>query len=156
MTLAYLVALALVVVPACGKGPAPEIYTPAKIGPLALPSIGLTFDAPDAAKIGTATPSSVEVDWPGVKLAVRLKGDALFEPDLATAGKTAGGFAQITKQETTVEGWELRYEETLGGSTLYNVTIDRTIGGSEVQCKGAGNTSAAEAQLAAACASLRK
>jgi len=152
MKLAPVVALAL----ACGRGSAPEPYTPAAIRPLALPSIGLTFDAPDAAKLGTATPSSVEVDWPGVKLAVRIKGDALFEPDLATAGKTAGGFAKITKQEATPDGWELRYEETLAGDRLYNVTIDRTIGGTEVQCKGAGNTSAAEAQLAAACVSLRK
>jgi hypothetical protein len=152
MKLASLVALAL----ACGRRSAPEPYTPAAIRPLPLPSIGLTFDAPDAAKIGTAVATSVEVDWPGVKLAVRLKGDALFEADLATAGKTAGGFAQVIKQETTVEGWELRYDETLGGSTLYNVTIDRTIGDIEVQCKGAGNTTVAEAQLAAACASLRK
>ena len=148
-------ALALVVVAACGKDP-PATYTPAKIAPLALPSIGLTFDAPDAAKLGTATPSSVEVDWPGVKLAVRLKRDPLFEPNLESAGKTAKGFAQVTKQETTVDGWELRFEETLGGDTQHNVTIARTIGGIELQCKGAGNTAAAEAQLAAACASLRK
>lgn len=148
-------ALTVAVVAACGKDP-PATYTPTKIVPLALPSFGLRFDAPDAAKIETTEPTSVLVDWPGVKLAVRLRGDSLFEPDLGSAAATARAFAQISKQESTSDGWELRYEETLGGDTLYNVEIARTIGGTEVQCKGTGNTSAAEAQLAAACASLRR
>jgi hypothetical protein len=145
----------LVVIAACGKD-APAIYTPAKIVAVALPSIGLTVDAPDAAKLGATEPNSVQIDWPGVKLTVRRKGDSQFEADLASAGKTASGFAKVTKQEATPDGWELRYEETYAGETLHNVTIARTIDGIDVQCKGAGNSPTAEAQLAAACASLRK
>lgn len=145
----------LLLVAACGKD-APAIYTPSQIVPVALSSVGLTIDAPDAAKLGTAEATSVQVDWPGVKLAVRRKGDAQFEADLGSAAKTASGFAKVTKQESTPDGWELRYEETYAGETLHNVTIARTIGGIEVQCKGAGNSPAAEAQLATACASLRK
>ena len=143
-------ALALLVVAGCGKDP-PATYTPARIVPLALPSIGLNLDAPDAAKIATAESASVEVDWPGVKLSVRIA-----EAELGAAAATAKGFARITKQESTTDGWELRYEETYAGETQHNVTIARTIGGIGVQCKGAGNSPAAEAQLAAACASLRK
>lgn len=128
----------------------------APVATLVLPSIGFTIDAPDTATIDNPNPKSVFISWTGVKMHMRLKGDALFEVDLDAAVRTASAYGTVTRQGATSDGWEVRYDEEVAGDTLHNVIVTRTIGGTEVQFRGGSNTAPAEAQLVAACASLRK
>jgi hypothetical protein len=141
-----------VLVAGCSKSAPPPVLDPPK--PFALTGLGLQLDAPGNATIVGQSASEATLTWPAVRLWVRNNSRGLNASSLESAAAAVTN-ARITKRAQTADGWELRYDDTLAGDTVYTVSIHRTIAEVALECGGSSDSTAGADSIAAACATLR-
>jgi hypothetical protein len=145
--------LCAVLLAGCSKDSAPApVLDPPK--PFALTGLGLQLEAPGNATVVRQSDSEAAITWPSVRLSVRNNSHGLNASSLESAAAAVTN-ARITKRERTADGWELRYDDTLAGDTLYTVEIHRTIAEVALECVGSSETTVGADSVAAACATLR-
>jgi len=145
--------IGVVLLAGCSKdsAPAPVLDPPR---PFALTGLRLQLDAPGNASIVSQSDSEAALTWPSVRLSVRNNSRGLNASSLESAAAAVTN-ARITKREATADGWELRYDDTLAGDTVYSVSIHRTIAEVALECAGSTETTAGADSVATACATLR-
>lgn len=143
----------LVVLVGCSKtaAPPPTFELPKRFP---LTGLRLELDAPGNATIVKQSDSEATLTWPSSRVSIRNnnRGNLVANLDAAAGAITN---ARITKRELTADGWELRYDDTLGGDTLYSVSIHRTIAEVALECTGASDSPAGADSIAVACTTLR-
>jgi hypothetical protein len=145
--------LGAVLLAGCSKdsAPAPVLAPPRAF---ALTRLGLQLDAPGDAVVARQSDSEAALTWPSVRVSVRTNSRGLNPSSLESAAAAITN-ARITKREPTADGWELRYDDTLAGDTLYTVSIHRTIAEVGLECTGSSETTAGADSVATACNTLR-
>ncbi len=145
--------LCAVLLAGCSKDSAPAaVLDPPK--PFALTGLRLQLDAPGNATVVRQSDAEAAITWPSVRLSVRNNSHGLNATNLETAAAAVIN-VRITKRERTADGWELRYDDTFGGDTVYTVAIHRTIAEVALDCVGSSESTVGADSAAAACASLR-
>jgi hypothetical protein len=139
---------------ACGSKDKPAAEPPAPAKPFALTGLKLMIDLPGNATLDTSTDAYADATWPGVHMGVRTNRSGLNSSTLDRAVSGAGD-VKVTKKALTADGWDLRYEETLGGEPLFDVVIHRVLAEVELECHGSSPTQQGADAIAAACATLR-
>jgi len=137
----------------CSKTAAPPpALDPPK--PFVLTGLRLQLDAPGNATIASSSDSEATLTWPDVRVSIRNNSRGLFAANLDAAAAAITN-ARISKRERTADGWDLRYDDTLGGDTLYTVSIHRTIAEVAIECVGSSASTTGADSVATACATLR-
>ncbi|MEZ4365432.1 MAG: hypothetical protein R2939_03980 [Kofleriaceae bacterium] len=154
--------------PGSAAGPAGKPSTaPAAIAPLALPTLGLTLDAPGDATANAGAGDSLLISSATMSDCTIMLGKE--NPDLADSyektlanikeGKMGNGALEAVSKEEQVEGggWKIEWTaKGLTGGTVYGVDYRVMIDGTAYGCARKTRSAEGQACVAKACASLRK